>query len=207
MKKRLIRNIDIVLFALYEQGGAQKSIHTEDVAHQIFQYPMGRQRYKWERYEYPDKERILRELRRLKNRRGTPLVKGHANVGARKNRVDGWVLTPEGVDYVNQLEECLRSALQSDTSKMSIYSVEELERRISETKCFKIYAKDSTLASAEDHHFTDMLYCLPDAAIERISAAFNSLLANAKAAKVATIISFLEAARKRFSYLLVKRED
>jgi hypothetical protein len=62
-----IVNKDIVLFALYELGGAREPVHTEDVAHKVFQYPLGRQKYRWEKYEeFPDKERIAGELRRFK---------------------------------------------------------------------------------------------------------------------------------------------
>jgi len=44
-----IVNKDIILFALYELGGAREPKHTEDVAYQVFQYPLGRQKYRWAR--------------------------------------------------------------------------------------------------------------------------------------------------------------
>ena len=91
MKKNAedIINKEIILFALYELGGAQGPVHTEDVAHRVFQYPIGRQKYRWEKYKkYPDKERIARELRWLKNWKGICYVKGHVNIGARGDRID-----------------------------------------------------------------------------------------------------------------------
>ena len=101
MKDQETFNRDIVLFALYELGGAKRPVHTEDIAHRIFQYPIGRQRYRWEHYDmYPDKERVARELRRLKGRQGTAFVKGHVNIGAKKDRIDGWMITAAGVDRV-----------------------------------------------------------------------------------------------------------
>lgn len=88
-----ITNKDLVLFALYESGGAERPVHTEEVAAQVFKYPLGKQLYCWERYpEYPDKERVTRELRRLKKIKGASLVKGHVNIGAKKDRLDGWML-------------------------------------------------------------------------------------------------------------------
>jgi hypothetical protein len=53
----VVKNIDLVLFALYKCGGAEHLVHTEDVADRVFKYPLGKHRYRWERYLYPDKER------------------------------------------------------------------------------------------------------------------------------------------------------
>ena len=103
-KTGAITNKDLVLFALYKIGGAEKEVHTEDVAAEVFRYPLGKQRYRWERYaKYPDKERVTRELRRLKNMKGTSFVKGQVNIGSRKARLDGWMLTAAGVDRIKAI--------------------------------------------------------------------------------------------------------
>ena len=110
-----IVNKDIILFALYELGGARSPVHTEDVAHRVFQYPIGRQKYRWEKYDmYPDKERIARELRWLKKWKGKSYVKGHVNIGARSDRIDGWMLTAAGVEQVKQMERRLRKAVEAE---------------------------------------------------------------------------------------------
>jgi hypothetical protein len=103
MKNIEISNRDIVLFALYEAGGVDKPINTEHVAHKVFSYPIGKKRFRWEHYGiYPDKERIARELRRLKNFKGKSFVRGHVNIGARKGVIDGWLLTSEGVSRIKK---------------------------------------------------------------------------------------------------------
>lgn len=203
MKLKETQNKDIVLFALYELGGAKHPVHTEDVAHKVFQYPIGRQRYRWTRYdEYPDKERVARELRRLKNWQGSKYVKGHVNIGAKRDRMDGWMLTSMGVERVKNIEKHIADAVQVSMSGHSIYDADDLQRRIKRTTCYGIYLEDHSLGKAEDYDFTDLLYCLPDASKEKIQSAFDELLANAKAVDAREIIEFLEEARNRFRHLL-----
>lgn len=198
-------NKDIILFALYELGGARGPVHTEDVAHRVFQYPIGRQKYRWEKYEmYPDKERIARELRWLKKWKGESYVKGHVNIGARSDRIDGWMLTAAGVEHVKQMERRLRKAVEAEAGTHSVYKADEVRKRITETACFKLYQKDPALSNATDHHFTDMLYCLPDASSDKIRSAFDALLGNAKAVEAKDMVAFLEATRTRFHKLLEK---
>lgn len=199
-----IINKDLILFALYEKGGARVPVHTEDVAFQLFQYPIGRQRYRWEKYEYPDKERIARELRWLKNWKGQSYVKGHVNIGARNDRIDGWMLTVAGVEHVKAMEKELRIAAEVEAGTHSVYESGQVHKRISETTCYKIYQKDPSMANAKDHDFTDMLYCLPDASTEKIQSAFDLLLGSVKAVDAQDLVTFLEAAGARFCKLLKK---
>jgi hypothetical protein len=192
-------NKDLVLYALYKLGGAERLVHTEDIAVEVFRYPEGQQFYQWERYaQYPDKERVARELRRFKNAKGTALVKGHVNVGSKKDRLDGWMLTAAGVDRIRAIEKEIVVALGLSVGTYSKYKQDKFRRRITRTSCYKTYLKDPKLEKAEDHDFTDMLYCLPDAPSERVRKAYDQLLANAKALGVKDLIEFLEAARDRF---------
>ena len=207
MKKNTedVVNKEIILFALYELGGAQAPVHTEDVAHRVFQYPIGKQKYRWEKYEmYPDKERIARELRWLKNWKGVCYVKGHVNIGARGDRIDGWLLTSAGVEHVKHIEPRLRKAVEAKAGTHSVYKADEVRKRITDTACYKLYQEDPTLSNATDHHFTDMLYCLPDASSEKIRSAFDALLGNANAVEAKDMVAFLESASNRFKKLLEK---
>lgn len=200
-----IVNKDIILFALYELGGAREPVHTEDVAYQVVQYPIGRQKYCWEKYaEYPDKGRIARELRRLKKWNGQSYVKGHVNIGAHSDRIDGWLLTAAGVERVKGMEKELRVALEAEAPIHSVYRVEELNKRITGTTCYKLYQKNPSLANAKEHDFTDMLYCLPDASTDKIRSAFDVLLGHATAVNADDMVEFLKATQVRFFNLLEK---
>lgn len=203
MKADETMNKDIVLFALYELGGATLAIHTEDIAHRVFQYPIGRQRYRWERYDsYPDKERVARELRRLKKWKGTAFVKGHVNIGAKKDRIDGWMLTAAGVERVKSKEMQLAASVKRAMGTHSVYDAEDLRRRIVGSDCYKIYLRNPSLEEAQEHNLTDMLYCLPDAPKEKVQSAFDQLVANAKAVEAADLLDFLGAVRRRFGHVV-----
>jgi hypothetical protein len=70
-----------------------------------------------------------------------------------------------------------------------------------------MYVKDRTLSATKDHIFTDMLFCLPDASNEKIRAAYDQLLASAKAVGAADLTEFLQAARRRFASFFSNKED
>ncbi len=194
----VVKNIDLVLFALYKCGGAEHLVHTEDVADRVFKYPLGKHRFRWERYLYPDKERVARELRRLKDMKGMKYVKGHVNIGSKKDRRDGWMLTEVGVDRVREIEPHMGKALQKPSGEHHRYTEDNLRHRITSTTCHKIYLKDPEMKEAQEFHFTNMLYCLPDAPKEKVTGAFDKLIANAKATGAGDLIEFLETARIRF---------
>ena len=114
------------------------------------------------------------------------------------------MLTADGVERVKGMEKRLTTAVETPMGTHSVYEAEDLRKTIAETACYKLYQKDSSLADAEDHHFTDMLYCLPDAASEKIRSAFDRVLAHAKALDAADTVAFLKAAAARFAKLLNK---
>lgn len=203
-----IINRDLVLYALYELGGAERPVHTEDVAATVFEYPTGRQRYRWERYaNFPDKERVARELRRLKNLKGASLVRGHVNVGAKANRQDGWMLTTAGVDRIKIIQNKVTSVIGEPAGDHHIYDETSLRSKIEKTKCYQSYLEDNSLSLAKDHEFTDMLYCLPDASIDQIHQSFDMLLVRTEAVNAKDLLDFLEIARDRFSHLLLSKGD
>jgi hypothetical protein len=133
----------------------------------------------------------------LKNTKGTAFVKGHVNIGSKKDRLDGWMLTAAGVDRIMAIEKQI-VALGHAIEPHSKYKQDKFRRRVTSTSCYKIYLKDPNLGGAKDHDFTDMLYCLPDAPNERVRNAFDQLLTKAKALSATDLIDFLEAARDRF---------
>ena len=153
---------------------------------------------------YPDKERIARELRRLKKWNGQCYVMGHVNIGARSDRIDGWMLTPAGVERIKGIEKKLRKALDAEGGTHSVYDAEQVRKRITESACYKLYEKDPSLNNATDHSFTDMLYSLPDASTDKIRSAFDGLLSSAKAVDADDLVVFLVAAGERFRKLLEK---
>ena len=90
---------------------------------------------------YPDKERIARELRWFKKWKGKSYVKGHVNIGARSDRIDGWMLTAAGVEHVKQMERQLRKAVEADAGPHSVYKTDEVRKRIRGAACYRWASK------------------------------------------------------------------
>lgn len=194
-----VANKDLVLLALYEAGGAQKFVSTEHVAAKVFEYPLGRQRYRWEHFEqYPDKERVARELRRMKDAGREILVEGHVNVGAKKDRRDGWRLTPAGVERTKTFDEIV-GAGPRDAGGGFVYDIEKIRRRVADAACYRQYLTDPSLQGASEIDFTDLLYVLPDSSSSKVRSAFAQLMAEVKATGADDLVEFLEAVGRRFS--------
>lgn len=189
-----ISNRDLVLFALFVCGGAEQPVFTEDVAARVFRYPLGQQRFRWERHNYPDKEKVALELHRIENEKGITIVKGTVNIGAENDIKDGWVLTETGADSIKRIKLRLKKVLDSTG----------VRQRITSSECYKIYSADRTMVPANRHHFTDMLYRRSDASKASIDAAFDKLLENAKDIDATDLIEFLVIARVRFKDVGIK---
>lgn len=202
-----LNNKDLVLHALYEAGGAVRHVSTEHVAGKVFEYPLGRQRYRWEHFEqYPDKERVARELRRMKNAAGIILVEGHVNVGSRKDRRDGWRLTPAGIERVKRLQETFDQHIRGGTGEAFVYNVENLRRRLIGSACYRAYSVDPELRNVSDIEFTDLLYLLPDSPDAKIRTTFEQLMGEAKAGSADDLVQFLSAVGRRFANFLATQE-
>jgi hypothetical protein len=105
MKKNDISNVEIALFSLHELGGATKIIHTEHIAWESFK--LAPERFSWRLPEYrkkkiPDKTPIRFALEQAKKRENGKLVKGRAGGDASGKESEGWILTQNGIDWINK---------------------------------------------------------------------------------------------------------
>ncbi len=86
-----ISNTDIVLVVLDDLGGADRSVHIEDIAESAWQQVPAR--FSWPKLQkYPDLDAVDVTLRAAKKNEG--LVTG--------SKREGWMLTPSGIERVAQ---------------------------------------------------------------------------------------------------------
>jgi len=84
-----ISNTDIVLVVLDDLGGANRTVHIEDVAEVVWQHVPAR--FSWPKLQkYPDLDAVDVTLRAAKKNEG--LVTG--------SKREGWMLTPSGIERV-----------------------------------------------------------------------------------------------------------
>jgi len=92
MKGKKIKNIELVTLALYQMGGTNKSIDTEDIA--IKADEIDNQRFKWRNKKYKefiDRGLILESLNAARVRKIGSFLKG--------NDDKGWILTTDGLKF------------------------------------------------------------------------------------------------------------
>lgn len=92
MIEKKIKNIELVTIALYEIGGARKSIDTEDIA--VKADNIDDERFKWRNKKYKkfiDKSLIIESLNAARVRKIGAFVKG--------NDKQGWILTSLGLNF------------------------------------------------------------------------------------------------------------
>ncbi len=108
-----LKNLHIVVYALSLLGGAHQKVHTEDLAQKCLE--IAPDRFKWERYPYPDKELVRKALFHASENKNGGLVVGRAGMEQRRKSRDGWQLTPAGAAWLSEHESLLRTIVTSKT--------------------------------------------------------------------------------------------
>jgi hypothetical protein len=206
MEKDLSK-MDIVLYALYNLGGASRKVHTEEIAWQAYQ--LAKEKFSWclpkfIKLGFPDKLTVLIALETAHKEKHGRLVLGRAGRNA-AGKLEGWNFTPQGVKWIKENEERISGALKSD-KKVSGMDERDRERFIKKLKSdpsFSSYQERRSLDEVTQYMFTDMLICAPDTSRDVIRQKFEQLENNATLANDKEILCFLRACREKFHDLIV----
>ena len=96
-----VSNTDIVLVVLDDLGGADRTVHIENVAEAAWQQVPAR--FSWPKLQkYPDLDAVDVTLRAAKKNEG--LVTG--------SKREGWMLTPSGIQRVSQRQAAVRDFVE-----------------------------------------------------------------------------------------------
>jgi len=119
-----LSNVGIVVYALYQKGGASRPVHTEDIALKAFE--LAPDSFSWIKYpQYPDKEVTRNALKDARKEKHGRLVtgragrgKGHPSRTGSERRADGWQLTEAGVKWVMTNEARLGREFQQASPRV-----------------------------------------------------------------------------------------
>lgn len=202
MQQDEIKNLHIVVYALSLLGGAHTKVHTEDVAQKCLE--IAPDRFKWEKYNYPEKELVRKALFHASEMRNGALVAGRAGMEQRGKSRDGWELTPAGASWAREHEGQFRQGVRAETTPAPIpkREAERLLRKLRADPAFRAFEKTGDATSVTPYMFTDLLNCSPDAPPATIRAKFRRLLSNAELIGNAELLNFLKACERRFSALM-----
>jgi hypothetical protein len=200
-----LSNNDIVIYAIFNLGGTEKKIHTEDIAFECFK--LAPERFSWTKSEYrkfPDKEIARVTLKNLKNVKDKEvrLVDGRAGASATGKETDGWRLTSDGVKWILSNQKRIEEALKIDNKTVRRPDMTKIIRKFKGEICYQKYLKDGSVKNVNKYEFTDMLLCRPDAAPEVISKNFQRLKAQAELTQDKLILSFISECEQAFKELM-----
>src|ERR1700683_3400990 len=109
-----IKNMHIAVYALSLLGGAHEKVHTENIAKKCMD--LAPSRFKWEHFDYPDKELVRKELFHASEKKNGALAIGRSGMEQRGKVRDGWQLTAAGAAWVREHESALSQVLDSTTT-------------------------------------------------------------------------------------------
>lgn len=195
-----IKSTHIAVYALSLLGGIQQKIHTEDIAQKCSK--IAPVRFKWERYDYPDKELVRKALFHASEECNGGLVIGRSGIEQRGKSRDGWQLTPAGAAWIRQNESMLANFTYSSHERVPRREADRFLKRMRSETSFLIFKEQGNLSKVSSYMFTDLLNCSPDASVDTVQFKFNRLFSNAELVNDKDVIEFLTLCKERFADLL-----
>jgi hypothetical protein len=197
-----IKSLHIAVYALSLLGGAHQKVHTEDIAQKCLE--IAPDRFKWEKYNYPEKELVRKALFHASEARNGAFVTGRTGMEQRGKSRDGWQLTPAGAAWVRENEALFRVKGQHEPKSEAIpkREAERLLKKLRDDAAYQTFERTGDAASITRYMFTDLLNCSPDASPETIQAKFRRLLSNAELIGDEEMLRFLRLCKQQFSTLM-----
>jgi hypothetical protein len=204
MQNDEIKSLHIAVYALSLLGGAHRKVHTEDIAQKCLQ--IAPDRFKWEKYDYPEKELVRKALFHASEVKNGAFVTGRTGMEQRGKSRDGWQLTPAGAAWVRENEALFRTTVQQEPIAKAIpkREAERLLKKLRSDASYQVFEKTGDAASISQYMFTDLLNCSPDAPPETIRTKFRRLLSNAELIGDEDMLRFLKVCEQQFSALMAK---
>jgi hypothetical protein len=205
MNDESLTNIDVVLYVLFQLGGATKKIHTEEVAWEAYQ--LSKEKFSWtlnkfKQKGFPDKTTARYALETAKK---LNFVIGRAGRDKSGNEKEGWQLTPNGLNWIVQRQSFIAKSLKAKNYLHSTLNPQEkrLASKIKNHKSFMNYKQKGSLDDISDYDFIDMLDCSPNASNRVIKIKFNSLKNLINLLNDNELKNFIENMEHKFSNLLI----
>jgi hypothetical protein len=198
-------NRELAVYALFLLGGDTRRLHTEDVAIRCFElFPTS---FSWAKHtNYPDKDIVRVALTDARKDRYGAFVEGRAgqNRGhsAKTQRGpvdDGWILTTNGIRWVQDHREDLETLSGAGQVKEHRQATLRQIRRLREHPLFVSYSEAPAKFAPTIGELADMLRCRVDAGHEVWARRFEQVRRQAESTEQRDVIAFI--ARCETSYM------
>jgi hypothetical protein len=199
-----LKSMHIAVYALSLLGGTHKKIHTEDIAKKCME--IAPNRFRWERYDYPDKELVRKALVHASEDKNGSLVAGRSGMEQRGKSRDGWQITPAGAEWLRIHESTFETSLTrlpgAIAPTIPRREAQRFLKTIRSDTAFQIFQSKRNLTEVSRYMFTDLLNCSPDSPAETIKVKFDRLRSTAELVNDKQVLEFLAACAEQFSVLL-----
>ncbi len=190
-----VHSWEIVLHALYLEGGASRAVHTEDIAAKCFALAAGA--FSWvKRPDYPDKEIVRRHLIRLRvGEHGGKFVMGRAGrtqSADGETTSDGWQLTPEGVTWILANHGRLEEQVGGRAPRGDRQEVQRALKRVREHSLFYEYLDNPEAFVPQIGDLAELLRCRVDADEQVWGKRFGTLRNQAELAEQRDLLAFID---------------
>lgn len=200
-RKDILSDKDIAVYALYVLGGWQKRIHTEDVALKC--YELAPSKFSWVKYpQFPDPTPTRFALEAAKKPKYGALVKGESERKRTLGNIGGWMLTADGIKWVNanmkRIEEYLGKHRPTGERLLADRKLKALTESSGFRK-FKLYGEQADLSHAE---FAESLLCTVNTKAQILNDRLEQLHSIAEELKKDDIKGYVDFCRRRFASIL-----
>ena len=199
-------NHQIVAIALALLDGAEKKVHTEEIAERALLMAPDRFSWRLPRYRekgWPDKFLVKCALEDAQKRKNGSLVEGHC---AAETSKDGWRLTAAGAEWVRAQSHLLQLSRRHPSSRLPKLEAQRFLKRLRSQPLYRQFVADGSLSSSNLYDLTDMLNSSPDAPRDVIAIKFGRLRSTAELVGDRNIIRFLEGCIDAFPQVLGTEE-
>lgn len=203
IKENKLSDVDIVIYALYDLGGWQERIHTEDIALRCFK--VAPSKFSWVKYkEYPDLMTAWFALGDAKKERYGALVVGGSErkKGSGKDSFGGWRLSERGLQWIkankHRIEEALYGGISPDTRLLEDRRLKTLIKSQAYRK-YIIHGEKAEISHAE---FAESLVCTVNTKPEILLERLDQLFLVADTLKQNEVKHFINYCRHRFSKII-----
>lgn len=201
MTKEELTNIEMILYALYLKGGETKKIHTEDVALKCFK--LSPSRFSWIKHpKYPNLESVRRPLISARSKENGSLVSGRHGKTKENQVSDGWIFTPNGIDWIEKNKTRIELLLGSKQKPIKRTQIGKQIFEFRNSIAFKKFLKDETCENIHPYEFTNFLNASLDTPSSILCDRVDKIRAIASKAREDEIVKFINKAENHFSRLL-----
>ncbi|MFC2081997.1 hypothetical protein ACFLR0_02315 [Candidatus Bipolaricaulota bacterium] len=203
-----ISNIDVVVLALGELGGAEKRIHTEVIAEKCQQ--LSPSQFSWVLPQFrsrslPDKFVTKCSLEDAMKKKYGSLVEGRTS---RQLELDGWSLTIEGAVWLRKNRDRIQEGISGEV--VEHHSRRDEKKQMMHYRRHELVAsflKGGSLRPADKYHLFDLLNCSPDAPHEIVEMRVQNFISTVELAGDEEILRFVSECREVFPELFGSAGD